>query len=216
MTPRVTIIDYGLGNLHSVAKALRHEGGEVTISSEAREIVAADRVVLPGVGAFADGMRELNKRELIEPITEYLKTQRPFLGICLGMQLLMSESEEFGKHAGIGHLAGRVLPIQPTGRKVPHIGWNSLSALRVDGWRGSFLEGTPAGAAAYFVHSFAVVPDDPADILAVSDYGGFTVTAAVRRGAVTGCQFHPEKSGPTGLAMLKRFLTVRPDRQEFT
>ena len=216
MSPRVTIVDYGIGNLHSVAKALRHEGAEVLISSTPEEIVASERLVLPGVGAFADGMRELRSRQLLAPILEFLGSERPFLGICLGMQLLMSESEEFGLHDGIGHLRGRVVPIRPKERKVPHVGWTRLSEPRSGAWQGSFLEATAHETMAYFVHSFAVVPDDPSDILEVAEYGGFPVTAAIRRGSVTGCQFHPEKSGPAGLAMLRHFLTVRPDREEIT
>jgi glutamine amidotransferase len=207
---KVVVVDYGIGNLHSVVKALRHEGGDVTISSDVATIAAADRLVLPGVGAFGDGMRELTERNLIEPLRAYVKTGRPFLGICLGMQLLLDESEEFGRREGLGIVPGKVVEIpRKTGEnvavKIPHIGWNEIAPPPGKSWEGSLLADVPVGTSMYFVHSFAAVPDEEFR-LADAMYGGFRVSASIRRDNVTGCQFHPEKSGALGLRIVNRFL----------
>lgn len=213
-TKKVVIVDYGLGNLHSVDKALRHEGGDVVISSDADVVAAADRLVLPGVGAFGDGMRELTERKLIEPLRAFVKTGRPFLGICLGMQLLLDESEEFGRREGLGIVPGKVVAI-PRGHaegprmKIPHIGWNEIAPPPGKTWEGTLLADVPFGVGGrtsmYFVHSFAAVPNEEFR-LADAMYGGFRVSAAIRKDNVTGCQFHPEKSGPVGLRIVNRFL----------
>lgn len=207
----VTVIDYGIGNLFSVSRALEHCGAQVRLSGDVSDIVAATHLVLPGVGAFADGMQGLRERGLVEPLRRYAASGRPLLGICLGMQMLASVSEEFGQHEGLGLVPGRVVPVRSTdveGRalKIPHIGWSGLDPARDGAWEGTPLAGTPAGSAVYLVHSFHMVPDDPADLLAECRYGGRGVTAAIRRGAVFGCQFHPEKSGPVGLDILKAFV----------
>lgn len=208
MTRAVTVVDYGIGNLHSVRKALEHEGASVTLTSSPAEVAAAERLVLPGVGAFGDGMRELRARHLIDPILQFASTGRPLLGICLGMQLLLSESEEFGRHEGLGLIPGTVRLIQPTTPvKVPHVGWNALKPAREGAWRDSLLADLEPATAAYFVHSFVAQPLDPSFRLADVDYGGLLLSAAVSRGAITGCQFHPEKSGPAGLKVLARFLS---------
>lgn len=207
----VAVIDYGIGNLYSVGRALERCGGEVILSSDPGVIEAVKRVVLPGVGAFADGMRGLRQRGLVEPILRYAATGRPLLGICLGMQMLASISEEFGEHEGLGLIPGRVLPV-PTltteGRlqKIPNIGWSALSCAPGANWSDSILGAIAEGTAVYLVHSFAVIPDDPSHRLAECVYGGHRIVAAVRRGAIVGCQFHPEKSGEKGLAVLRRFL----------
>jgi glutamine amidotransferase len=209
--PKVTVVDYGIGNLYSVRRALERCGAEVTLGGDPAAIEASPRLVLPGVGAFADGMQGLRERGLNEPIRRYAASGRPLLAICLGMQMLASLSEEFGEHAGLGIIAGRVVAVPPTtvagmSQKIPHIGWSSLVPADGADWRGSLLEGTPPGTAVYLVHSFHVVPDDPMHRLAHCLYGGRYVTAAIRSGRIVGCQFHPEKSGPAGLAMLARFL----------
>lgn len=202
---RVVVIDYGLGNLHSVVKAFRHEGGDVVVSGEAEEVANADRLVLPGVGAFADGMHGLRTRNLIEPIQRFVARGRPFLGICLGMQLLLSESEEFGRHDGLGLIAGSVVKIpRAPGRKVPHIGWNRMHAVAT--WQASVLEGLEEGAMMYFVHSFTAMPTDSAHRLADADYAGFRLSAVIRRDNVVGTQFHPEKSGTAGLSIIRSYL----------
>lgn len=208
----VVVVDYGIGNVHSVLKALRHEGAAVSLTSDVGEISSAERLVLPGVGAFADGMRELSARGLVEPLRRYLEAGRPFLGICLGMQLLLSESEEFGRHEGLGFFPGRVVKLDVrAGVKVPHIGWTPIVEPANGRFVGTFLEGTETGTMTYFVHSFSAVPEREEDRLADADYGGFRVSAAISRGRVAGCQFHPEKSGPRGLAMLRRFLSLPID-----
>jgi len=208
-TPRVTVIDYGIGNLHSVVKALRHEGAEVTVTSDPRDVPAAERLVLPGVGAFADGMKGLTERGLVGPLRAFAETGRPLLGICLGMQLLLGESEEYGRHEGLGIVPGRVVEIRrEAGFKVPQIGWNRIYPPNGKSWSGTPLGALAEGAMVYFVHSFTAVPDREEHRLADSLYAGQRISAAVRRGNVWGCQFHPEKSGTVGLAILRQFLAA--------
>lgn len=214
--PAVTVVDYGMGNLLSVARAFEHCGAGVTVSERPEHIIEADRLVLPGVGAFRDGMKGLAERHLIDPIKRFAAAGRPLLGICLGMQMLLEESDEFGPGEGLGLIAGRVEPIARTTacgkpHKVPHIGWASLH--RPDGaapesWRDSVLGAIPEAAAVYFVHSFAAVPASAAARLAECDYNGHRLSAAVRRDQITGTQFHPEKSGDVGLRIIDRFLTL--------
>lgn len=202
---RVVVVDFGLGNLHSVVKALRHEGADVVLTEDPDEVRRAERLVLPGVGAFADGMEGLRKRNLVEPLHEFIATGRPFLGICVGMQVLLGESEEFGRHAGLGVIEGTVqlIPRAP-GRKVPHIGWNSLQP--VASWAATPLEPLEPGTMAYFVHSYTAVPAREEHRLADADYAGHRISAAVRKDNVVGVQFHPEKSGASGLVVLARYL----------
>lgn len=212
MGGKVTIVDYGLGNIFSVSRALEHFGAEVSLSDHPRDILKAPRVILPGVGAFANGMEGLASRGLVEPLREYAATGRPLLGICLGMQMLVSDSEEFGRHEGLAIIPGKVVAIagrdaRGTAMKVPHIGWSTLArpAAR-PGWDDTILQGLAPDATAYFVHSFTVVPQEECDRLADTWYGDCRVSAAIQRGNVSGCQFHPEKSGPIGLSIIKNFL----------
>ena len=212
---QVTVVDYGLGNLYSVSRALERCGAEVTLSSDPDVIECAPRLLLPGVGAFASGMRGLRERGLVEPLRRYASSGRPLLGICLGMQMLASVSEEFGEHEGLGLIPGRVVPVPGTmtdGRphKIPHIAWSALEATAATRWQDSLLEGSAPGTAVYLVHSFHVLPDDPRHLLATCDYDGHPITATIRAGSVQGCQFHPEKSGPAGLRMLSAFLHSVP------
>ncbi|MEI7967445.1 MAG: imidazole glycerol phosphate synthase subunit HisH [Betaproteobacteria bacterium] len=208
---RVTVIDYGIGNLYSVGRALEHCGADVQFSPDPAAIESAERLVLPGVGAFADGMRGLLERGLVEPIRQYAAAGRPLLGICLGMQMLVSVSEEFGEHNGLGLIPGRVRPVPSVTtdgapQKVPHIGWSALRKPPGASWQGSILEKTPPGSAVYLVHSFAVVPENTSHRLADCLYGGHTIAAAIRHGVISGCQFHPEKSGEVGLNLLRAFI----------
>ena len=209
---KVTVIDYGMGNLFSVCRAIEHCDAEPVLCSDPDEVLRAERLVLPGVGAFGDGMAELERRELRGPLRVAAWEGRPLLGICLGMQMLMNSSEEFGLNAGLGLIPGCVTAIPdttPAGEplKVPHVGWNTISETQtMGGWNGTLLEGTPRRSAVYFVHSFAAVPDHDEHRLAECVYGGHRVCAAVARGDIVGCQFHPEKSGPVGLAILRRFI----------
>ena len=210
----ITIVDYGLGNIFSVAKAFEHFGAEVHLASDAQAIESAQQLVLPGVGAFAQGMAGLQERGLVEPIRRYAASyDRPLMGICLGMQLLLSHGSEFGSHAGLGIIPGTVELIDPRlgdkPLKVPHIAWATLVKPPGINWDGTAFDGIPEGSEAYFVHSFAAIPDDEADLFATANYGDTPVCAAVRRGAVIGCQFHPEKSGAVGLRMIQNFLSIQ-------
>ena len=213
---KVTVIDYGLGNIYSVSRAIEHFGAEVELTDRGEVVLAAERVLLPGVGAFANGMEGLRERNLVAPLREFAASGRPFLGICLGMQMLLTTSEEFGTHEGLGVVPGKVVAIAGESRegvpvKVPHIGWNALTrpATRPD-WDDTILEGLREASNAYFVHSFAVVPAEESDRLADTWHGDFRISAALQRGNVSGCQFHPEKSGPTGLRIVQNFLACTP------
>ncbi|MFZ5875365.1 MAG: imidazole glycerol phosphate synthase subunit HisH [Nitrospirota bacterium] len=214
MSIDVAIIDYGVGNLFSVRRAFEYCGAKVLVSDDPRALLDAPRIVLPGVGAFADGMRGLMERGLNHVAAEFAVSGKPFLGICLGMQMLASASEEFGEHKGLGIVPGRVAPIPATtidGRshKIPHIGWAALTRPpRLSGWAGSILDGIQPGEAVYLVHSFAVRPDDDAHRLADYHYDGRVITAAIRKDNVYGTQFHPEKSAAVGLRLLRQFLKL--------
>ena len=211
---KVTVVDYGSGNLLSVCRALRYCGVEVTTTESGAEITRAGRLVVPGVGAMADSMRNLEARGLVEPIRAFARSDRPLLGICVGMQVMFDASEEFGVHAGLGVLGGhvRIIPNRRsdgTRRKIPQIGWNALVLpAGVNGWNGTILAGLPEEPAAYFLHSFAVDPKDDAIRLAECEYEGVRLCAAVKSGLVYGCQFHPEKSGEVGLTILRNFLAL--------
>lgn len=209
--PVVTVVDYGIGNLYSVQRALETCGAEVRIATHGDALAGANHVVLPGVGAFADGMAGLREGGFVEPLRAHAARGLPLLGICLGMQMLASTSEEFGQHEGLGLIAGRVVPILPLDRsgarlKIPSIGWADLDAQDAGRWNESPLRGVAPGTAVYLVHSFHVEPSDERDIVAYYDYGGQRVTAAIGSGNVFGFQFHPEKSAAVGLRILDAFL----------
>lgn len=211
MAHRITIIDYGLGNLYSVRRAVEVSGGEdIHISDQARDIRGADKIILPGVGAFEDGMRGLRERGLIEPLIEAVRSGTPVLGICLGMQLLASSSEEFGFHRGLGLIPGTVKAIPNKGingesLKVPFICWAPLVISNLESARHSCLANSD-GKAVYLVHSYHAIPEDPSHLLATYDFGGRQITAAIRSNNITGVQFHPEKSGSVGLSIIKAFI----------
>ena len=198
MSEKIVIIDYGMGNLHSVNKAMKYVGAEVEVTSEVTKIAKADKVILPGVGAFGDCMLNLEKYGLVPVIKETLASGKPFLGICLGLQLLFEGSEEAPGIKGLGFFKGQVEKIK-TDLKVPHMGWNSL-ILKTP----SPLLTKAADGYVYFVHSFHAVPEDKGIITAVCNYGT-EVTAAVGRGNVQAVQFHPEKSSKVGLGILQSF-----------
>jgi len=195
----LTIVDYGSGNLRSVQKAFEKLGAPATITSDPTAVAAADRLVLPGVGAFGDAMRELTSRGLVEPIVAHLRADRSFLGICMGLQLLFETGREGGCHPGLGVLPGEVVRFDlPPGLKVPHMGWNTVT------WQG---DRRPAADDEhfYFVHAYHARPTDAALIAATTDYGG-PFCAAVRRGRLFATQFHPEKSQAAGLRLLSQWL----------
>lgn len=208
----VTVIDYGLSNLLSVRHALEHCGATVQMATTPAAVLRAGALVLPGVGAFRDGMASLRRLGLAEAICARAAAGTPLLGICLGMQMLFDESEEFGLHAGLGLIPGRVVRIPPTDtggapQRVPHISWAPLypAAGRAD-FAGTALAGVAPGQECYFIHSYEARPQRDEHRLADTNYGGRTLCAAVARGRVVGLQFHPEKSGPVGLAILQEFL----------
>jgi glutamine amidotransferase len=195
----IAVIDYGMGNLRSVEKALEKVGAQVTVTRDADEITAADKLVLPGVGAFGDAMKNLQKRGLVDVIRREVDAGKPFLGICLGLDLIFEESDEHGLHTGFGFLPGRV-ELLPTRMKIPHIGWNQIIIRK----ESKLLAGIPDGSYFYFVHSYAVVPREESDILCTTDYGCEFVSA-VERDNITALQFHPEKSSSLGLKILENF-----------
>ncbi|MBF0323938.1 MAG: imidazole glycerol phosphate synthase subunit HisH [Alphaproteobacteria bacterium] len=209
MPPAVTVVDFGAGNLRSVCQALDHCGATVARARTADQVMAADRLILPGVGAFGACFAGLRDQGLIEPLRAFAASGRPFLGICVGMQMMFDESLEFGLHPGLGLIPGRVEPVPPAGadgraHRIPHIGWNALRP--VADWAGTPLAAIVPGESVYFIHSFAGHASNPAHRLAECDYDGVPLLAAVRRDNLTGCQFHPEKSGPMGLRLLGEFL----------
>jgi glutamine amidotransferase len=205
----ITIVDYGSGNLRSVQKAFERLGVEATITQSATAVAAAERLVLPGVGAFGDAMRALDARGLVSPIREHLRADRPFLGICMGLQLLFETGWEGGRHEGLGVLAGDVARFElPSDFKVPHMGWNTV-AWRDGGWPGDHgpLVSDRDDGYFYFVHSYHARPRDVAVIAAETEYGG-SFCSAVRRGRLFATQFHPEKSQAAGLRLLEAFLAT--------
>lgn len=210
--PEVVVIDYGMGNLLSVRRALEQCGAMVTVTADKDTILSAPRVVLPGVGAFSVGMAELHRQGLDTVIQKVADHGTPLLGICLGMQMLLDESEEFITTSGLGLIPGRVVPLPPTTtdgnlNKIPHIGWSSLILPNGhESWRDTLLQDVKFGEFVYFVHSFMASPINPNHRIADYFYGNLYVSAAIRRDNIFGCQFHPEKSGEVGLRILKRFL----------
>lgn len=197
------IIDYGMGNLRSVEKAVAAVGGRPIVSDDPAVILKGERLILPGVGAFGDAMNNLRQGKLIDAIGEAVESGKPLLGLCLGLQLLFSESEEFGRHEGLNLIPGRVVRFSGQGLRVPHVGWNQVENLKPD----PLLKDIPEGSYFYFVHSYCVQPESPDDILSLTDYGGKFCSIACR-GKVWGAQFHPEKSQDTGKQLLRNFLAL--------
>jgi glutamine amidotransferase len=214
-TQKISLLDYGLCNMLNVARALEYAGASVKVIDDPNEVLAAERLVVPGVGAFSQCMRAVTDLGHGEAICEFVKSGRPMLGICVGMQMLFEASDEFGETPGLAILPGRVRVIPGTttsgiSQRVPHIGWNRLIARQAGGtWDKTLLApfvGTEP--AVYFVHSFAAQPANDHDRLADCDYGGHRISAMVKRDNVTATQFHPERSGPIGLRMLEEFLAL--------
>lgn len=199
---KIGVVDYGSGNLRSVSKALEAAGASVSLVTEAEQLPALDAVVVPGVGAFGDCARNLRNSGLWDPIVAWLRAGKPYLGICLGYQLLFESSEESPEEKGLGILPGRVVRFPANGLKIPHMGWNTLDATT-----GPLYQSLGAEPSFYFVHSFYPVPEDPSIISGTSTYGE-TFAASVSRGTLHATQFHPEKSQTTGLALLRNFLST--------
>ncbi|MBI2048139.1 MAG: imidazole glycerol phosphate synthase subunit HisH [Parcubacteria group bacterium] len=211
MKQRIHIIDYGYGNLFSLTRAFSHLGAEVVVSSDPESLEGTSAIIIPGVGAFGDGIRELRKRGFENSILNYAKNNTPILGICLGMQFLFDWSEEFGKHKGLGLIKGKVkrITVSDTLCKIPHIGWNKIFLPRDrNSWEETIFQSTKEQDQVYFAHSYGGRPEHQEDVLAEASYCGTTIVAAVMRNNIIGVQFHPEKSGEVGLSILKNFLDI--------
>lgn len=210
----VTLLDYGMANLLNVVRAFEYCGATVTVTESAKEAMSASRLVVPGVGAFEYALNELRARGLDDAIRGFAQSGKPLFGICVGMQMLFDTSAEFGSHDGLGILSGRVLPVpnvtvQGESQRVPHIGWNHLiPPVAGRDWGATLLSPFKGQVPAfYFVHSFSAQPEQDTDWLADCVYGGHRLCAAVQRENVVATQFHPERSGNVGLALVKEFLT---------
>jgi glutamine amidotransferase len=214
MNKKVTIIDYGMGNILSLQRALRHVGATTLLSEDEFAISNAERLVLPGVGAFGRGIEEIKRRGIDHAINKYLISERPFLGICLGMQLLLTESFEFGHHKGLNIFPGKVIRLHKSESdqqlKIPQIGWNMLlkpSTRDHVQWSIGILNTISERDYMYFVHSFACYPNSSSIIIAETEYGRDCFCSVLGSGNVYGCQFHPERSGEKGLKILNNFVT---------
>lgn len=202
----IVVIDYGMGNLGSITKALHYVGADVVLTEDPRVAAEAERLVLPGVGAFGDGMKNLRARGFIPAIEEAMKNKKPFLGVCLGMQLLAKKSYEFGEHEGLGFLDAEVKKLEvPAPFKVPHVGWNTVEWNREH----PLLSGVLHQSDFYFVHSYHMVPDDASRVIGMTNHGGDIVAAAAWDN-IFATQFHPEKSQKDGLKILENFVRWQP------
>lgn len=208
---KIAIIDYGLGNMFSIKQAFNKVGIDTIVTSDAKIIGKSDAIVLPGVGAFGDAMKNLQNLNLIEPIQLFAKTGKPFLGICLGMQLLFNNSEEFGNHIGLGLIEGEIKKfdfseIEGGSIKIPQIQWNQIYHKGNYSWEGTCLSEIQNNSYMYFVHSYFAIPKDEKLILTHSQYANLEYCSSVKKDNITGLQFHPEKSGELGLNIYKNWI----------
>jgi glutamine amidotransferase len=206
---RVAIVDYCAGNLFSVVQACVHVGLLPVVTSDRRQVMQCDALILPGVGAFGEAMASLARLDMIKPLCDFAASGKPFAGICLGMQLLMSESEEFGRHAGLGLIAGDVRRLPDGAARVPNVGWRRIRPPRkAPNWSHASLCDLPSGAWMYFVHSYHVRPLDENVVLAETEFGQARFCSSLARGNIWAFQFHPEKSGPMGLTIYRRIASA--------
>jgi len=216
---RIAIVDYERSNLYNVERALHFIGAKnVLTANKAADLFAADKVILPGVGAFGDAMNRLKKTGMSQAVIDFIQTGKPLLGICLGMQLLLEESEEHGIHKGLGVIPGRVRHFRDFVKddrvKVPHIGWSELCPANqagshdCNGWEGTVFQNVERKTCFYFIHSYVSVPSNPEDWFSVTEYGGYSFCSVIKRNNVLGCQFHLERSGEAGLQLLKNFVCM--------
>lgn len=204
--PKISIIDYGVGNLHSLYKAVSLFSKNVSITKDVKDILSSDAIILPGDGAFEAGMDGLMIGKLLKPVKDFIASGKPVLGICLGAQILLSKSFEFGEFEGLNIISGNVIKFSKlkNGTKIPHIGWNTLSLKN----KVSIFKGLDKKPYVYFVHSYVMEPKEKKTILATSEYGGKTFPAVIGLGNVYGCQFHPEKSAEAGLKIIENFVSL--------
>ena len=207
---KIVIIDYGVGNVRSIYNAFNNQGISPIISNEGETILNADGLVLPGVGAFSHAMKNLSKYHLIDVIKNYAETGKPLLGICLGMQLLLESSDEFGYTEGIGLVKGKVIKLPVTKSKkvkLPNIGWCNIKPNIVN-WKKTILNDVDLNSEMYFVHSFVSSVTNKNEILSLTDYTEYTFCSSLKKGNIYGCQFHPEKSSKAGLKIIKNFIKI--------
>ena len=209
---KITIIDYGCGNILNLIRAIQFLGYEVETTHDEKKILNSSHVILPGVGAFGNAVKQLENYNLLNAILKYTKLNKPLLGICLGMQILLSESHEFGTHKGLGLIEGQVIKISNKKNKeikIPHTGWNEIYPNNDNKeWKNKILSNSLIGKNFYFVHSFVCKTKNPSSTIAICNYSGITIPAIVSFNNIFGCQFHPEKSADNGLAVLKNFCEI--------
>ena len=212
LSKKITIIDYGCGNILNLVRAIQFLGYEVEATHDNKKIINSSYVILPGVGAFGNAMKQIEKYNLRNTILGYAKSDKPLLGICLGMQILLTVSYEFGTHKGLGLIEGEVIKISNAKSKeikIPHIGWNELYPNNgKKEWKNKILNNSLIGKSFYFIHSFVCLTKNPNSTIAVCNYSGISIPAIVSVGNIFGCQFHPEKSAESGLTILKNFCEI--------
>jgi glutamine amidotransferase len=208
---KITIIDYGCGNILNLVRALKFLGYETKITHEKEAIISSSHVILPGVGSFKTAMQQIKKYDLKNTISEYANSKKPLLGICLGMQILLTKGNEFGSHKGLGLIEGEVIKISNKKNseiKIPHMGWNEIYPRDKEQWKSKILRNIPEGKNFYFVHSYICSAKNPNSIIAVSNYCNIKIPAIISTDNIFGCQFHPEKSSNNGLGILKNFCEI--------
>ena len=206
----IAVIDYNLGNVRSISEAFKNQNANIILTRNKDEILKSEGVVIPGVGSFSQGMKNLVNFDLVDVLKECTTLEKPLLGICLGMQLLFEESEEFGKTNGLGLISGKIIEL-PTkdnlNEKLPHVSWNEIKIDKAS-WDNTILSDIQEGSDMYFVHSFVAKPKDPNNVLSLTEYSKYLFCSSVKKGNIYGCQFHPEKSGLLGLKIINNFINI--------